>query len=242
VANCQNVSGHRSSGPSRGVVEWSKPFHDGRRSTELLSIYTEALVDAKRFTALRQLTGHPGLAELDRAAVLDAIFRRATLMGDIPNMPTVSSTELTPIWARLHLPMGKPVGSNPPSDLPATSALPLSAKEYDKEQEAAITNLFESVYMECLLLGILDRDEVRLWCRGVDKTIWSHEAADALARLALSSAKEIENGGQVSLDVSELAELSPIFFPEHRDQWTVWKAFRAALRRILATPSAYARR
>lgn len=216
------------------VVQWAQSFRQMNQSAELLSTYTEALADAKRFTALRQLTADSTLTVPERNAVIANMFRSAAMTG-IPGIQAASSVEPS-IWARLHAALAKQIDSAALSDIPPATALPASAKEYDRDQEATIADVFERVYLESFLSGTLQRDgDVELWRGTLNKAVWSHEAAGALARFAVSNAKQMENAKPAALDLGELIQLSPVLFPEHRDQWGVWQGFRIALKRVLAT-------
>jgi hypothetical protein len=186
-------------------------------------------------TSLRQIATSSLLDPTERDAVEDASYRVATTRGGVGIEEIIPHGQTT-IWSRLHMALATPANTSLPSKLPSPKDLPNSAKEFDSAERDVVAARFERVYLESLLLMIQGRSaDLNEWRQDLDKGIWSHEASDALAQLAVNSAAELRPEPGVGLDTSPLATLSSVLFPENRDRWGIWQAFHLALKRVLTT-------
>ncbi len=216
------------------VAKWAVNFRQTGRSTDLLECYTETLASTRQMTSLQQIATTPLLETFEKEVVEDTAHRVAITKGGIKTEEIIPNQQTTR-WSKLHAALTAPGSGSLPSKLPATEDFPNSAKEYDSQEQHVIASRFEQVYLESLLLMIQRRSaDLNEWRQKLDKSIWSQEAADALAQLAASNATEFRNEGGSKVDFSAVARLSTVLFPENRAQWSIWRAFHLTLKRILA--------
>jgi NACHT domain len=222
--------------PVDAMARWARQFRKFGRSADLFGAYAKSLLTTGQSTSLNDLLSMR-LLQLEKTRVLEAIAESSIIRNETKHYRYFDrhTSAATGPWGALYMALNGRRSSR--MRMPDDHSLVDPTREHlEAAEERQYQSRFTGVYLASVASVLLgETSHTSNWIANLDTSVWSRGAAKTLATIGLAQGASLSLGQLPLYEAifDALREFEIPSFPEERDIWSAWKAFRKSVEDIV---------
>ncbi len=217
---------------TKAVLKHLSGFKDTNERTMLLLSYCGGLLETKQFTTIEGLF-REGISQSDKKDILNSYSYYCLVQKmDCSRLILRQRNKVRGENAWLLLMLTGKLPKKLPFSLPPYTAFPDELEDYKTDERTAIKWRFYNCYLSALFLGFNNEGAtVEKWISDCFLDSWSIKACLAIANAGKLHGEKITKGETLSYEslILEANKLEVLKWPENRDAYQIFIAFKEAL-------------
>lgn len=217
---------------TQAILKDLSGFKDANERTMLLLSYCGGLLETKQFTTIESLFQEK-LSQGEKENVLDSYSYYCLVQKmDCTRLILRQKNKVRGKNAWLLLMLTGKLSKKSPLNLPTYAEFPDELEDYKTDERTAIKWKFYNCYLSALFLGFNNEGaNVEKWIGDCSLNSWSIKACLSLANLGKNHGEKIAKKEALNYEslILEANKLEVLKWPENRDTYQIFIAFKEAL-------------